>query len=136
MRNIHGILCPFVCYVLILSFIGLSRASAQDQRPNPEGRLLTGFVQNQDLRRVPQAVVQVRDQEGNTVVQTVTDDAGEFSVTIPQEGTVSVSGMDEAYIGLVGGDAEPLRKALAAYMAKNVPQAASASCGPTSRAVL
>ena len=43
------------------------------------------------------------------------------------EGTVSVSGMDEAYIGLVGGDAEPLRKALAAYMAKNVPQAASAS---------
>ena len=43
------------------------------------------------------------------------------------EGTVSVSGMDEAYIGLVGGDAEPLRKALAAYMAKNVPQASSAS---------
>ena len=43
------------------------------------------------------------------------------------EGSVSVSGMDEAYIGLVGGDAEPLRKALAAYMAKNVPQAASAS---------
>ena len=42
------------------------------------------------------------------------------------EGSVSVSGMDEAYIGLVGG-AEPLRKALAAYMAKNVPQAASAS---------
>ena len=40
------------------------------------------------------------------------------------EGTVSVSGMDEAYIGLVGGDAEPLRKALAA---KNVPQASSAS---------
>ena len=43
------------------------------------------------------------------------------------EGSVSVSGMDEAYIGLVGGDAEPLRKALAAYMAKNVPQASSAS---------
>lgn len=43
------------------------------------------------------------------------------------EGSVSISGMDEAYIGLVGGDAEPLRKALAAYMAENVPQAASAS---------
>ena len=43
------------------------------------------------------------------------------------EGTISVSGMDEAYVGLVGGDVEPLRKALASYMAKNVPQAASAT---------
>ena len=43
------------------------------------------------------------------------------------EGSVSVGGMDEAYIGLVGGDAEPLREALASYMARNVPQATSAS---------
>ena len=42
-------------------------------------------------------------------------------------GSVSVSGVDEAYLGLVGGNAEPLREALAAYMSKNVPQATSAS---------
>ena len=42
-------------------------------------------------------------------------------------GAVSVSGLDEAYIGLVGGDVDPLREALGAYISKNVPQAASAS---------
>ena len=35
--------------------------------------------------------------------------------------------MEAARVAAAVGDAEPLRKALAAYMAKNVPQAASAS---------
>ena len=35
--------------------------------------------------------------------------------------------MQEHFVGPFERDAEPLRKALAAYMAKNVPQAASAS---------
>ncbi|HET6675814.1 MAG TPA: TonB-dependent receptor [Nitrospiraceae bacterium] len=72
-------------------------AAAQESVSNPGERRLTGFVQNQDLRRVPQAIVQVRDQEGNTLAQTVTDDAGEFSVTIPQDSTVSVSAVLDTY---------------------------------------
>ena len=49
-------------------------------------RTITGSVQNQDLRRVDQAIVQVRDQEGNVVTQSVTTLAGVFGVTVPGEG--------------------------------------------------
>ena len=52
----------------------------------PSPNLITGLVQNQDLRRVDQAIVQVRDQEGTVVTQGVTNQAGEFSVSVPQEG--------------------------------------------------
>ena len=47
-----------------------------------ETRTITGLVQSQDLRRVDQAIVQVRDQEGNVVTQGVTNQAGEFTVTV------------------------------------------------------
>lgn len=60
-------------------------------------RTIVGSVQNQDLRRVGQALVQVRDQEGKIVVHTVTNDAGEFAVTVPTDGTYSVSAVLETY---------------------------------------
>ena len=62
-----------------------------------ETRTITGLVQSQDLRRVDQAIVQVRDQEGNVVAQGVTNQAGEFSASVPQEGTYSVSAIQETY---------------------------------------
>ena len=62
-----------------------------------EARTITGLVQSQDLRRVDQAIVQVRDQEGNVVTQGVTNQAGEFTVTVPQEGTYSVSAVQDTY---------------------------------------
>ena len=62
-----------------------------------ETRTITGLVQGQDLRRVDQAIVQVRDQEGNVVTQGVTNQAGEFTVTVPQEGTYSVSAVQDTY---------------------------------------
>jgi outer membrane receptor for ferrienterochelin and colicins len=62
-----------------------------------EIRTVTGLVQNQDLRRVDQAIVQVRDQEGNVVTQGVTNQAGEFTVTVPKEGTYSVSAVQDTY---------------------------------------
>jgi hypothetical protein len=60
---------------LIASQTFLSTAAAKDS-----GGIIVGTVQGQDLRRVDQAMVQVRDQEGNLVVQTVTNQAGEFRV--------------------------------------------------------
>jgi hypothetical protein len=60
-------------------------------------RTITGSVQNQDLRRVDQAIVQVRDQEGEVVAQGVTNQAGEFTITVPQEGTYSVSAVRDTY---------------------------------------
>lgn len=62
-----------------------------------EPYLITGSVQTQDLRRVDQAIVQVRDQEGNVVTQEVTNQAGEFTVTVPDEGTYSVSAVQDTY---------------------------------------
>lgn len=56
---------------------------------------IVGTVQNQDLRRVDQATVQVRDQEGNMIVQGVTDQAGEFRVVVPEAGTYSISAVQE-----------------------------------------
>ncbi|MGH8760815.1 MAG: carboxypeptidase regulatory-like domain-containing protein, partial [Burkholderiales bacterium] len=62
-----------------------------------EPRAISGLVRNQDLRHVPQAIVQVRDQEGQIVATGVTNDAGEFSLRAPGEGTYSVSAVQETY---------------------------------------
>ena len=60
-------------------------------------RTIIGWVQNQDLRRVDQVIVQVRDQEGNVAAQAVTNQAGEFTITVSQEGTYSVSAFQDTY---------------------------------------
>ena len=62
-----------------------------------EPNLITGSVQSQDLRRVDQVIVLVRDQEGNIVAEGVTNQAGEFTITAPQEGTYSVSAVQDTY---------------------------------------
>ena len=59
--------------------------------------MLHGFVQNQDHRRMPQAIVQVRDHEGQVVAHGVTNDAGEFAIRAPGTGTYSVSAVLETY---------------------------------------
>jgi len=59
--------------------------------------VVTGLVQGQDLRRVDQATVRVRDQEGNVVAQEVTNQAGEFTIKVPQEGTYSISAVQDNY---------------------------------------
>jgi outer membrane receptor protein involved in Fe transport len=64
---------------------------------NGGGRTITGSVQNQDLRRVGQALVEVRDQDGKIVAHKVTNDAGEFAITVPTGGTYSVSAVLETY---------------------------------------
>ena len=89
----RGAAC-YGCGVVLMTGVGwliasqtfLSTAAAKDS-----GGIIVGTVQGQDLRRVDQAMVQVRDQEGNLVVQTVTNQAGEFRVVVPQSGTYSIS---------------------------------------------
>lgn len=60
-------------------------------------RTITGSVQNQDLRRVSQALVEVRDKEGRVVAHKVTNDAGEFAIVVPEDGTYSVSAVLDTY---------------------------------------
>ncbi|HXX74337.1 MAG TPA: TonB-dependent receptor [Nitrospiraceae bacterium] len=90
---VHSI-CRSVVFGLSLSVFGQAMAIAAQ---GSEGNVIMGSVQNQDLRRVDQAIVQVRDQEGEIVAQGVTNQAGEFSITIPQEGTYSVSAVRDTY---------------------------------------
>lgn len=77
--------------------IGGGHAVAQEPEAAVRAGSLTGEVRNQDLRRVPQATVHVRDQEGLLVVSGVTNDAGEFALALPAEGTYSVSAVLDTY---------------------------------------
>jgi hypothetical protein len=76
--------------------LGLTTVSAHASESD-SARTITGTVQNEDLRRVDQAIVQVRDQEGDIVVQGVTNQAGAFSLSVPQKGTYSISAVQETY---------------------------------------
>lgn len=73
---------------------GPSFAYAEDGDPS---RTIAGTVQHQNLRRVDQATVQVRDQEGNTVAQGFSNQAGEFRIVVPEAGTYSVSAVQDTY---------------------------------------
>jgi len=74
-------------------------------------KTIVGTVQFQDLRRVTQALVEVKNQEGTTVATGVTNDAGEFSIVLPALGTYSVSAIQETYrseyVVLIVGDDPP-----------------------------
>jgi hypothetical protein len=73
---------------------GVLSANGADGDP---ARTVTGTVQNQDLRRVDQAIVHIRDQEGNVVTQGVTNQAGEFTIMVPRDGTYSISALQDTY---------------------------------------
>lgn len=62
-------------------------------------RVLTinGVVQNQDLRRVPQATIEAKNQDGEIVSSAVSNDAGEFKIVVSEGGTYSVSAVQETY---------------------------------------
>src|ERR1700704_1697533 len=80
-----------VCLCVCLSFLNQGRAVAD------ESNLITGSVQNQDLRRVGQVVVEVKNQEGTLVTTGVSNDAGEFRIPVPADGTYSVSAVQDTY---------------------------------------
>ena len=55
------------------------------------------IFQNQDLRRVGQVLVEVKDQEGTVVATAVSNDAGEFAISLPVPGTYSVSAVHDTF---------------------------------------
>ncbi len=84
-----------LCLGTVLGY-GRWAQAAEPKAPAPE-LTIRGSVQNQDLRRVPLALVQVKDQEGQLIAEQAANDAGEFTVTVPAEGTYSVSAVHETY---------------------------------------
>lgn len=91
--SIYQCICVLLGYTLVLTG---ALSAAQGEETGSNGTI-TGTVQSQDLRRADQAIVQVRDQEGNVVTQGVTNQAGEFTVTVANEGTYSVSAVQDTY---------------------------------------
>ena len=65
-RNVRSVCLSVVCLSVLY----------QGHTVAAEPNIVTGSVQNQDLRRVDQAIVEVRDQEGTVVAQGVTNQAG------------------------------------------------------------
>ena len=96
-------MCPIVRHVLgvwlaIIAIVAVGGTSSVLQaEENEQTRTIKGVVQNQDLRRVPQAVIEVKNQDGETVSSGVSNDAGEFKVSVPEGGTYSVSAVQETY---------------------------------------
>ncbi len=73
-------------------------------------RTLSGHVQQEDLRRVAQGTVELRDREGRLVTSTSTNDAGEFSIAAPHAGIFSVHAVQdtqrsETLVIVVGAEA-------------------------------
>src|SRR5689334_6252243 len=87
--------CLWIVGLLCLGLFSAGESWAQAPAPEPPApsRMVKGWVQYEDLRKVGQVVVHVRDQEGQIVSQGVTNDAGEFSVAVPTDGAYSVSAL-------------------------------------------
>lgn len=96
-RGLNRLLLGTMFLFSLLAVQGRLNVEAQEPKSLLEARNITGSVQTQDLRRVDQAIVQVRDQEGTVVTSGVTNQAGEFSITVPQEGTYSLSAVQETF---------------------------------------
>ena len=63
----------------------------------PANQTITGYVQNADLRRVAQATVELRDQDGTLITSGATTDAGEFILFTPRDGVFSVQAVQDTY---------------------------------------
>jgi hypothetical protein len=107
-----GLLRVFCLWSVAMTLSGISihgsSAYAEDGQPSTT---LIGTVQNQDLRRVAQAVIEVKNQEGTLVASGVSDEAGEFTLSVPAIGTYSVSAVLDTYrseyVVLALGDEAP-----------------------------
>ncbi|MDZ4853552.1 MAG: TonB-dependent receptor [Nitrospirota bacterium] len=93
MRSIIGyhFIVPVLCLCACLTLFLQGRAVAAE--PN----LITGSVQNQDLRRVGQVLIEVKNQDGTLVTTGVSNSAGEFSIPVPADETYSVSAVQDTY---------------------------------------
>jgi len=90
----RGLNATFV--TIVVAVVG-GMCSVLQAADSEQTQTINGVVQNQDLRRVPQAVIEVKNQEGDMVSSGVSNDAGEFKISVPESGTYSVSAVQETY---------------------------------------
>lgn len=89
--------CGLVFGILGLgALMGASSVHAMEKNGDKKVWIVTGVVQYEDLRRVPQATVELRDQEGTVIDTQVTNEGGEFSLAPPDRGIYSIRAIQEA----------------------------------------
>ncbi|MFZ3013330.1 MAG: carboxypeptidase-like regulatory domain-containing protein, partial [Nitrospira sp.] len=81
---------------IVVAVVG-GMCSVLQAADSEQAQTIKGVVQQQDLRRVPQAIIEVKNQAGDMVSSGVSNDAGEFKVAVPEGGTYSVSAVQETY---------------------------------------
>ena len=78
----------------------------------PANQTIAGYVEHADLRRVAQATVELRDQEGTLVTSGTTTDAGEFTLVAPHHGVFSVQAVQDTHrskhVVMTVGQEEPI----------------------------
>ena len=84
-------------FVTIVVVVIGGMCSVLQAADSEQTQTIKGVVQQQDLRRVPQAIIEVKNQAGDMVTSGVSNDAGEFKVAVPEGGTYSVSAVQETY---------------------------------------
>lgn len=92
MRRVSG---AWLMLITLITVWGMSPAVQAEEKDQTQ--TIKGIVQQQDLRRVPQAIIEVKSQDGQMVSSGVSNDAGEFKITVPEDGTYSVSAVQETY---------------------------------------
>ena len=90
----------FLPVIASLGIICLIYPVAQGQGDTSNGveylRVMTGIVQYEDLRPVPQAMVELRDREGTLLETQETNEAGVFIFRAPDKGIFSLRAMQSA----------------------------------------
>jgi len=78
------------CFMGLLIHNSLALAIENNAQALERVWIITGVVQYKDLRRVPQATVELRDQEGSLLDTQVTNDGGEFIFGVSASGIYSI----------------------------------------------
>jgi hypothetical protein len=81
------------CFISILIHDGLALAVENHAKNMERVWIITGVVQGEELRRVPQAKVELRDQEGSLLDTQVPNEGGEFIFGVSDSGIYSIRGL-------------------------------------------
>ena len=83
--------------LILVAALALLCGMPQSGSAATAGQTIAGYVQNADLRRVAQATVELRGQEGTLVTSETTNDAGEFTLSAPRDGVFSIHAVQDTY---------------------------------------
>jgi len=78
------------CFIGIVIDDGFALGGENTPNATDRVRIITGVVQYEDLRHVPQVKVELRDQEGSLLDTQVTNEVGEFIFGVPDSGIYSI----------------------------------------------